>query len=126
MDPLWAKGYYRLAMALTNGRLEYAKGGYMEAMSTLATGIKVVKNGRKSLLSLRRKLKKATEALADESEDDNIEDDLEPAESPSPAFTGQVFETQPTEAPLIYKTESIVSSEKKRVSKFKQERSLLV
>lgn len=98
----------------------------MEAMSTLATGIKVVKNGRKSLLSLRRKLKKATEALADESEDDNIEDDLEPAESPSPAFTGQVFETQPTEAPLIYKTESIVSSEKKRMSKFKQERSLLV
>ena len=125
MDPLWAKGYYRLAMALTNGLLEYAKGGYMEAMSALATGIKVVKNGKKSLLSLMRKLKKATEALANESEADNMEDDCRPAESPSPAFTGQVFEAQPSEKSLMYKTESIVSSETKRVSKFKQERSLL-
>ena len=125
MDPFWAKGYYRLAMALTNGRLEYAEDGYVEAMSVLATGIKVVKNGRKSLLSLRRKLKKAAEALANESEDDSMEDDCKPAKSLSPAFTGQVLEAQPSEESFMHKTESTVSSVTKRVSKFKRERSLL-
>ena len=121
LDETWAKGYYRLAMALRDG------GDEVGAIETLDLGLQKVKKGKKTLMNLKREFDgKGTgsdEDIAVQATDVAGGKPFTP--SSNPAFSGDVVEQIPAPAAALGTLpvpEANQAPPKKKLSRFKRER----